>query len=105
MKLDYRQMRRLYLGGTVAFPRPYPSCGILSFESGNSHYAARGTAKGKFRVIVQQYSEPDWVLDRAIRQEDVAAIFIPGTRKANGEFRISRESMVDDFETGEWFLD
>ena len=63
MKLDYRQTRRLYLAGTVAFPSPYPSCGIISFESGNSQYAAIEPAKGKVWVIVQQYSDPDWIMD------------------------------------------
>ena len=35
----------------------------------------------------------------------MAAIFIPGTRKSNGKFRISRKEVVDDLEKGEWFVD
>jgi hypothetical protein len=105
MDLDYRQTRRMYLAGTVAFPEPYPSCGIISFEPGESRYPARERAKGKSWVVVQEYSDRVWILDRAIRQEDVAAIFVPGTWRSNGEFRISREAVVDDFDAGEWFVD
>ena len=91
MDLDYRQTRRLYLAGTVAFPTPYPSSGIISFESGNLKYAAGEPAKVKAWVVVQEYSHRDRTIIRAILQEDVAAIFIPGNRKSNGKFRISRK--------------
>ena len=105
MDLDYRQTRRLYLAGTVAFPTPYPSSGIISFESGNLKYAAGEPAKAKVWVVVQEYSHRDRTIIRAILQEDVAAIFIPGTWKSNGKFRISRKKVVDDLEKGEWFVD
>ena len=105
MDLDYRQTRRLYLAGTVAFPIPYPSSGIISFESGNLKYAANEPAKVKVWVVVQEYSHRDRTIIRAILQEDVAAIFIPGTWKSKGEFRISRKTVVDDLEAGEWFVD
>jgi hypothetical protein len=105
MDLDYRQTRRLYLAGTVAFPTPYPSSGIISFESGNLKYAANEPAKVKVWVVVQEYSHRDRTIIRAILQEDVAAIFIPGTWKSKGEFRISRKTVVDDLEAGEWFVD
>jgi hypothetical protein len=105
LDLDYRQTRRLYLTGTVAFPTPFPSSGIISFESGNLKYAASEPAKVKDWVVVQECSHHDRTIIRAILQEDVTAIFIPGTRKSNGKFRISREAMVDDLEKGEWFVD
>jgi hypothetical protein len=38
MDLDLRQTRRLYLAGTVAFPTPFPSSGIISFEAGHLKY-------------------------------------------------------------------
>lgn len=105
MNLDCRQTRRLYLAGTVAFPTPYPSSGIISFESANLKYAAGEPAKVKVLVVVQEYSHRDQTIIRAIPQKDVAAIFIPGTRKSNGKFRISRKAVVDDLERGEWFVD
>src|SRR5262245_33342988 len=105
LDLAYRQTRRLYLAGTVAFPIPFPSSGIISFESGNLKYAAEEPAKAKVWVVVQEYFHRDRTIIRAILQEDVAAIFIPGTRKSNGKFRISREAVVDDLERGEWFVD
>ena len=85
MDLDCRQTRRLYLAGTVAFPTPFPSNGIISFESGNLKYAAGEPAKVKVWVVVQEYSHRDRTIIRAILQEDVAAIFIPGTRNRNVE--------------------
>jgi hypothetical protein len=105
MDLDYRQTRRLCLAGTVAFPTPYPSSGIISFESGHLKYAAGKPAKVTPLVVVQEYSHRDRTIIRAIRQEDVAAIFIPGTWKSKGGFRISRKTVVDDLERGEWFVD
>jgi hypothetical protein len=104
MDLDFKVTRGLYLAGTVAFPTPYPSSGIISFESGNLKYAAGEPAKVTDLVVVQEYSHRDRTIIRAIRQEDVAAIFIPG-RKSKGEFRISRKTVVDDLEKGEWFVD
>jgi hypothetical protein len=105
MNLNCRQTRRLYLAGTIAFPIPYPSSGIISFESGNLQYAANEPAKAKVWVVVQEYSHRDRTIIRAILQEDVAAIFIPGTWKSKSEFRISRKTVVDDLEKGEWFVD
>jgi hypothetical protein len=105
MDLDYRQTRRLYLAGTVAFPSHYSSSGIISFESGHLKYAAGEPAKVKALVVVQEYSPRDRTIIRAMLQKDVAAIFIPGTRKSNGKFRISRAATVDDLEAGEWFVD
>ena len=96
MDLDCRQTRRLYLAGTVAFPTPYPSSGIISLEAGNLKYAAGEPAKATAGVVVQEYSHRDRTIIRAILQDDVAAIFIPGKRKPNGKFRISRKEVVDD---------
>src|SRR5262245_19104295 len=105
LDLEYKQMRRLYLAGTIAFPTPFPSSGIISFESGSLKYTAGAPAKAKVWVVVQEYLHCDLTTIRAILQDDVAAIFIPGTWKANGKFRISLEAVVDDLERGEWFVD
>ena len=74
MDLDYRQTRRLYLAGTVAFSTPYPSSGIISFEAGNLKYAAGEPAKAKAWVVVQEYSHRDRTIIRAI---------LPGRRGGN----------------------
>jgi hypothetical protein len=104
MDLDFRQTRRLHLAGTVAFPTPYPSSGTISFESGNFKYTASEPAKVKALIVVQEFTHRDRTIVRAILQEDVAAVFIPGVRAADGKFQISNESVVDDLEAGEWFV-
>ena len=104
MDLDPGQTRRLFLAGTVAFPTPFPSIGTIWFETGNLTYSAGESPKVKSWVIVQERSPRDRTMVRALLQQDVAAIFIPGLWEGD-KFRISRALRVDDFEQGAWFVD
>lgn len=123
MDLDFERTRRMFLAGTVAFPTPYPSVGTISFAAGNFEYSRREEPKTKGNeaaktkgngaptprnlIVVSDYpySHCDPMLTRAVLQEDVAAIFIPGTWELEDEFRIARCAMADDLEAGEWFVD
>lgn len=105
MDLDSRQTRRMFLVGTVAFPTPFPSVGTISFETGNMSYPTNESPMAKELVVVQEFSQHSRSMVRALLQQHVAAIFIPGFRDGQGEFRISREASVDDFEQGMWFVD
>jgi hypothetical protein len=107
MKLDSRQTRRLHLAGTIAYPAPFPSVGVISLERGSLRYSARSGAKRQRAplVVVQETPYESQAVTRVILRKDVAAIFFPGyVKKKAKEFRFSRRAQVTDFEKGQWFV-
>lgn len=105
MDLDNRQTRRLFLAGTVAFPTPFPSIGILSFESGRLTNSPGRKTDSKPVVVVQDRSDRSWTRTHAILLEHIAALFIPGAFDSSGQFQIAQDSSVEDDEKGEWFFE
>jgi hypothetical protein len=104
MDFDARQTRRLFLAGTVAFPTPFPSTGVISLANGHLKYAEKPNQKTVPIVVIREHERRDRSSRRLVLQEHVAALFIPGTRKPDGTFSISRKKWVNNFERGEWFL-
>src|SRR5262245_61759767 len=105
MQLDTRQTRRIFLTGTVSFPVPFPSAGAISFEACNMCYSAGENTKAKDLVVVQESSHNSRTIARAILQNHIAAIFVPGIRGPNNRFQISQQAKLEDLEKGEWFVD
>jgi hypothetical protein len=104
MKLDARQSRSLFLAGTVALPRPYPTLGTISFEGGELNFAPGGQAEKRDLLTLHEYQHGRTIV-RVMIQEDVSAIFIPGERDGRGAFQISSRPYADNLEQGEWFID
>jgi hypothetical protein len=103
MDLDARQLRSFFTAGTVAFPRPYPTLGRISFQGGRLTLAPAGQPQNKDLVIVYEY-QPNGSIVRTILQEDVSAIFVPGERDAAGAFTRSEKPYAESLERGEWFI-
>jgi hypothetical protein len=104
MDLNARQTRQMLLAGTVPFPSKFPSTGTISFEAGSLSYSkGRDRAPTGF-VIVQERSRGKRTVIRAFLQSDVAGIFIPGRRRSDGYFRVSRKKWAGNYDRGEWFL-
>jgi hypothetical protein len=104
MDLDARQTRRLFLAGTVAFPTPFPSTGVIAFVSGQLRYDEAQPRKPTPMVVIHERAQRHRSLRRMVLQKYVAALFIPGSRRSDGTFCISRKKWVNNFERGEWFL-
>jgi hypothetical protein len=123
MDLDFKQSRRFYLAGTVAFPTPFPSAGGISIEDGSLLLSVdrdevnHGEKKDKENneekrervvfVVVQETTGVEKATTRVVRKSDVAAIFFPGEwiDTDNGPvFRFAEPECVHDLEHGEWFL-
>jgi len=104
MDLDARQSRGFFLAGTVPFPAPYPTTGIIALDTFQLAYSQGQAAHATKIVLVVEFSGNETIV-RTMRRDDVSAIFIPGTRDANGTFHISHASQVGNIEHGEWFLD
>src|SRR5215510_1582558 len=94
MDLDYRQMRRLYLAGTVALPVPFPTVGTISIEEGKLANSPHGKIETKLLVLVREELAPEHARTHVILAEWVAAIF----------YFTGEDNRVDDFEKGEWAL-
>jgi hypothetical protein len=104
MNLSVRQTRQMLLAGTVAFPRPFPSAGIISFETGSViPDRDQGPADMEF-LVVQELGRGRKLTTHSVRPADVRAIYVPGRRK-DKTFRISMRREVRDFDHGEWFFD
>jgi hypothetical protein len=104
MDLGSRQSRGLFLAGTVPFPAPYPSTGTIALDNGQLVYSQGQPAHATDLVLVLEFDRNETIV-RMMRQDDVSAIFIPGTRDAQGTFHISQAAHVGNVELGEWFLD
>jgi hypothetical protein len=94
MDLDYRQMRRLYLAGTVAFPMPFPTVGSISIEEGKLARSPQGSMENKLLVLVREELTPEHARTHIILAEWVSAIF----------YFTAKDNRVDDFENGKWEL-
>ena len=94
MDLDFRQMRRLSLAGTVAFPMPFPTIGTISIEEGKLANSPHGKVETKLLVLVREELAPERARTHIILAEWVAAIF----------YFTGNGNQVDDFENGEWVL-
>ena len=102
---DARQTRRFVLAGTVAFPKPYPSIGTISFEKGSFRFSPDHDPKHEDLIVVQERSRGGRLLIRIFLRCHVAAIFVPGGRSCEGRFRISCKKWASDPRKGEWFLE
>src|SRR6185295_8121585 len=94
MDLDYRQMRRLSLAGTVAFPMPFPTVGTIAIEDGKLSNSPHGKIDTKLLVLVREELTPERARTHIILAEWVTAIF----------YFTGEGNQVDDFENGEWVL-
>ncbi len=104
MDLDARQTRNLFIAGTVAFPTPYSTTGVISLDVGQLTYSPGEPAKTNDLVISQELRSNRTVV-RLMLQQHVSAIFVPGVRDSAGKFQISDAPRVDSLERGEWFVD
>jgi hypothetical protein len=104
MDLDPRQTRSLFLAGTVALPRPFPSLGTISFDDGQLTYAVGENPQNKELLILQERHHNRTVV-RLMMLEDVSAVFIAGEWDTRGAFQISDKPYAEDLEQGEWFVD
>lgn len=105
MDFDARQTRRFVLAGTVAFPKPYPSIGTISFEKGRFKYSPDHDPKHEDLVVVQERSRGSRLLIRIFLRRHLATIFVPGEKSGEDRFRISCKKWVNDSRNGEWFLE
>jgi hypothetical protein len=94
MDLDFRQMKRLYLAGTVAFPMPFPTVGTISIEEGKLAHSPHGKIETKLLVLVREELAPEHARTHVVLAEWVAAIF----------YFTGEGNRVDDLENGEWVL-
>jgi hypothetical protein len=104
MDLDSQQTRRFFLAGTVAFPTPSMTTGIISFHACNWTVAQGADKLSDDVVAVQEPHEGNLNCIRIMRRSDVAAIFIPGKRNDGGAFRNAAEPYLKDMDEGEWFI-
>ena len=107
MKIKNRQVRRLYLTGTVAFPMPFPSVGDISFERAEVDFSP-GSRRTQHFVVVQEKPTHNSDVERVIRIEDVSSLFFPVRyeQKDDSSPRLffSDSDRVEDFDRGEWFF-
>jgi hypothetical protein len=108
-ELDSKQTRRLFLAGTVAFPTPFPSLGTISVEKGRLRRSDEdNNAPDELFVVVQEKAGIDRAKVRVVRQEDVAAIFIPEMSDYADDpltkCCCDEEDLVRDLEQGIWIL-
>lgn len=102
MDLSPQQARRFFLSGTVAFPTPFLSSGIISFETNNWTLGVGQPALATSFVVVQEVAAGAGTIVRVIKQEDVAALFVPG-EMVGSEFEVSNSATIDNLEQGLWF--
>lgn len=102
MDLSPQQARRFFLSGTVAFPTPFLSSGIISFETNNWTLGVGQPALATNFVVVQEHAAGDRTIVRVIKQEDVAALFVPG-EMIGSQFEVSNSPTIDNLEQGLWF--
>ena len=107
MKIKNRQVRRLYLTGTVAFPMPFPSVGDISFERADIDFSP-GSRRNQHFLVIQERPTHDSEVERVIRMEDISAIFFPGHSERSDDggsrFVLSESDRVENFDNGEWFF-
>ena len=104
MDLDFQQTRRFFLAGTVAFPTPCMTTGIISFQPCNWTMAAGADKLSDDVVAVQEPCEGNLHCIRIMRRSDVAAIFIPGKPNDEGMFQNAADTYLKDMDEGEWFV-
>ena len=105
MKLDFRQTRRLYLAGTVAFPMPFPSVGEIWIDDGTVSHGSSTHEETFVNLHEKPRLESDTV--RVVLKQHVAAIFFPGLWEGepNRKKKVFHfAECVHDLEQGEWFL-
>jgi hypothetical protein len=108
MELDSRQTSHLFAAGTVAFPISFPSIGTISLEPGKLELSRGGDRPDQQFVVVQEGWHGKQGVLRAMRVQDVPAIFFAGERENRDDpksrFLFSTASRVENFENGEWFV-
>ena len=102
MDLDARQTRSLLLASTVCLPEMCSETGVIAVYRRKLTYGQGQQVRRRLLTVVEQVGKKT-IVHQMLRR-DVTAVYIHGDRDDAGDFHISKEPWVDNFDRGEWFL-
>ena len=105
MSLSDWQQVRLGLSGTIAFPKPFPTLGKISFLTSRETRPATGLASDVEYVLVKSQLDDDITVTHQINVVDVRAVFIATEQDGKTPLKSSAKDYVAvDLTHGIWFL-